>query len=847
MNLQGLFLKTWLYISQSYIHWPWLFIIFYGISYPYLEAPVFLNFLIITVLLYFRSSLFIWFGFLVISSWHYGEFHYTQAGGVWPEELKHVYLLVLYSSIFFSIKFLCPYLISYPLVQFLRRAGFTPKISPTEREALDSGSVWIEKEFFRGMPNFRKILNQPAAQFTKKEQDFLNKETEELCSICDEWETIKNKNISPSIHENIKKNNFLGMIIPEKYGGLNFSPLGHSHVIQKISSINIPVGIFVMVPNSLGPAELLLQYGTQKQKDKYLRRLATGEDLPCFGLTEPYAGSDASSIVSQGQLFKGEDGKIKIKLSWNKRWISLSSIATVLGIAFQLKDPDHLIGDQTDLGITCALIPANTPGVKRGLYHDPMGIPFYNAPIEGEDVIVDAEESIIGGLKQAGKGWKMLMECLSVGRGISLPSLSVGISQRITRGLSCYTKIRRQFGLPIAKFEGVEEALARVFGLTHLITATQNFTLSALNQGVDAAVITAITKYSTTEMARKISLDGMDIMAGAGLSLGPKNFIANIYKSLPIGITVEGANILTRSLIIYGQGALRAHPYAYEELKAIEANDFIRFDQVFWKHLYQIISSTIRLIILASFRGYTHISPFFIGRGHRYVQKIAWSSNIFSWLTNIALFVFGAKLKFKEQLTGRFADMLSYQYMATSLLWNWRAQGKSKKTWPIVKWGLDYCCYEIQKSVEGILLNFNAPLLAFPARTMIYFVLRLNSIGADPSDKLSKEVVASVLEDEEVRQSLIYNSYLPKNPNNHLNKLEACFELVKKSEKITQKIKQAIKQKQLPKKQVRLVIKEALEKAVISSQEYALIEAAEKARWDVLQVDTFSKEEYFKT
>ena len=723
--------------------------------------------------------------------------------------------------------------------------GFVPNISPTERQALDSGSVWIEKEFFKGRPNFKNLFSQPFPKITEQETSFINKETSQLCAIANEWNTFKSRKISDEVLEFIKKNKFLGMIIPKKYNGLEFSPAAHSKVIEKISSINVPVAIFTMVPNSLGPAELLLKYGTEPQKEKYLYNLAVGKEIPCFGLTEPQAGSDASSILSKGILFKGQDGKLRIKIHWNKRWISLSAIATILGVAFQLEDPDEILGKGKDVGITCALIPSETAGVKRGFYHDPMGVPFYNAPMEGENVEVLAEEAIIGGLEQAGNGWQMLMECLGVGRGISLPSLSIGTSSRIARIVSCHSSIRKQFNLPIGQFEGVEEVLARIAGLTYLMRATQNFTLSALNQGINATITTAITKYNLTEMARQVALDGMDIMAGAGISLGPKNFIASIYNSIPIAITVEGANILTRSLIIYGQGALRSHPFAYKEIKALEKNDFLAFDRVFWKHLYQIICNTVRFFILSIFRGYTHISPSYLGKGHRYIQKIAWSSIMFSWLTNIALFVFGSQLKIKEKLTGRFADLLSYQYMATAILWNWRCKGKSKTTWPAVKWSLDYCFYQIQVSVENILLNFHNPVLSFPARTLIYFLLRLNSIGAPPSDKLSKELSYNFLNNLDLREDLFGSSHLPENSEHQIRKLEDTYHLIKKCEKAVKKIRQAVKRKELPKKRTYLLLDLALQQEVISKEEHGQIKEAEEARRDVIQVDSFTESEYF--
>ncbi len=832
-------------LKKPTVYWPLFFLILFTITYPLVPTslrPWTLALPIISFF-YFHASLIFWFLLLFFYSYFYGEFYYDDLimkYNIWPEDLKHLWLFVYLSGVYIAFTILRVYFISFFIVKLLRYLGFTPKISQTEREALDAGVVWMEKEYFSGRPSFKTLFSQPFPKLTEDETTFLKNETDLLCNTSSEWEIIKNKTIPDEVEEILKNKKFFGMIIPKKYDGLAFSPLGNSRVIEKISSANLPVAIVTMVPNSLGPAELLLNYGTEEQRSKYLKNLAKGQEIPCFGLTEPQAGSDASSINSDGILFKGEDHRLKIKLNWNKRWITLSSKATLLGIAFKLKDPEHLLSNQEDLGITCALVPADTPGVKRGYHHDPMGIPFYNAPMQGHDVIVDAEETIIGGIKQVGKGWKMLMECLVVGRGISLPSLSAGTSKKVSWVVGHHARVRKQFGLPIGKFEGIEESLARIAGLTYIISANQNYTLSALNQGIHPPIITAITKYNSTEWARQVSLDGMDVMGGAGLTLGPRNMIGNLYKSLPIAITVEGANILTRTLIIYGQGSLRAHPYAYKEIKALEDNNFKSFDKVLWKHLYQIICNSVSMIILSFTRGYFHISLKYLGKEHRYIQKIAWSSALFSWLTNIILFVFGAKLKIKGHLTGRFADLLSYQYTATALIWNWQKKGRNPSEWLIVRWGLDYCFYKIQISLENILHNLNLPII----KHLLFFLLRINSIGSAPKDKISKQVVESFLEDQEFCQILTENLHIPKDSNHQMQKLKRAYDLVKQSEETIKSIKRAIKKKKLPKKRVKFVMKEALDAGVISQKEFDNLKIAEEARWEAIQVDAFTKEEY---
>ena len=471
--------------------------------------------------------------------------------------------------------------ITRPIIFAISKLGLLPKISETEKMALTSGNVWIDGELFSGKPNFKKVFSQLYPKLTSDEKNFLNNEVEELCRICDDYEVQKLRDLPEEVWEFLRKHKFFGMIIPKKFGGLEFSAYAHGCVVEKLASRSVPLAITTMVPNSLGPAELLLHYGTDDQKNHYLPRLADGRDLPCFALTEPTVGSDATSIKSNGVLFKDENGEIKIRLNFNKRYITLGAYATVIGLAFQLRDPNHLLGDKEDIGITCALIPNKTKGVRQGRRHDPLATPFVNSPLNGENVIIGLD-AIIGEKEGLGRGWKMLVECLSAGRGISLPSTSNGGSKLIVRAVGAYAGIRHQFNSAIGKFEGVEEVLARMISRTYALDAMKKYTAGAIDSGSTPAVITAIAKYHSTEMFRQNINDGMDIMGGSAIIRGPRNILANAYFSTPISITVEGANIVTRSLIHFGQGAIMCHPHVYKEIEALAEGNVKIFDREFF-------------------------------------------------------------------------------------------------------------------------------------------------------------------------------------------------------------------------------------------------------------------------
>ncbi|MGA0241932.1 MAG: acyl-CoA dehydrogenase, partial [Candidatus Marinamargulisbacteria bacterium] len=540
-----------------------------------------------------------------------------------------------------------------------------PKVSATEKAALDAGTVWMDKELFSGDPNIKKLMTQEIRSLSADEHAFLDGPVAQLCDMIDDWEIQKNQRIPDHVWEFIKDHRFLGMIIPKEYGGLGLSAIGHSVVIEKIASVSATVAITVMVPNSLGPAELLLHYGTQAQKDQYLAKLATGDEMPCFGLTEPTAGSDAGGLQSEGVIFKGDDGALNIRFQWNKRWITLSGISTVIGLAFLLKDPDQLLGGPVNYGITCALIPTHTPGVDVSRRHDPLGVPFINCPTTGTDVIMPLS-CIIGEKEGMGKGWTMLMDCLSAGRGISLPSLSVGGAQAMILATSSFGAIRQQFGMSVGQFEGIHEPLARIIGKTTLLKAARDYTCGAIDQGEKPSVISAILKLHSTEMFRDIVNDSMDILGGAGITQGPRNVTASPYKAAPIGITVEGANILTRTLIIFGQGALRCHPFAYKEVMAAEANDARAFDSAFFGHIGHILRITCRAIILTLTMGC--FAPYYGGFLSPYKRKLVWSSALFALVADVSMLYFGGALKAKQMITGRLGDMLSWMYFATATM-----------------------------------------------------------------------------------------------------------------------------------------------------------------------------------
>jgi acyl-CoA dehydrogenase len=530
-------------------------------------------------------------------------------------------------ALLFNIPWFRQTLVTRGLVKAIQAMNLLPRISETERAAIEAGNVWVEGEFFTGKPNLQRMLNEPYPPMPPEVQAFLDGPVERVCQMATDWEIYQRKDLPPEVWDYLRQERFFGMMIPQEYGGLGFSNLAYSAVMVKLASRSFTHVATVGVTNSLGPAKLLLRYGTPEQKAHYLPRLARGEEIPCFALTEPNAGSDAASLTSHGEVFRGDDGNLYLRLNWKKRYITLGAIATLLGLAFRLRDPNNLLGKGKDVGITCALVPTQTPGVVINQRHDPMGVPFYNSPTEGHDVILPIDH-IIGGVEQAGQGWKMLMQALAAGRGISFPASCTGVAKLAARVASNHSVVRQQFGLSIGRFEGIEEPLARIGGLTYVMDAVRLYTCGAVDQGEQPAVVSAIAKYNTTELARRIVNDGMDILGGSGICRGPRNLLANIYTAIPISITVEGANILTRTLMIFGQGAIRCHPYVYQEIQALSTGDIATFDHAIWHHLGAVVRNTFRTGLLSLTRGYLARSPV-NGSTARYYRKLVWASATF--------------------------------------------------------------------------------------------------------------------------------------------------------------------------------------------------------------------------
>ncbi len=724
----------------------------------------------------------------------------------------------------------------------LKALKIMPQISQTEKVALEAGSTWIDAELFSGNPNFNKILREPYPQISAKEKAFIDNQCCTVSDMLDEDKAYRDGDLPAEIWDYMKKEKFFGLIIPEKYGGLGFSALGHSQVISALAAGSLPLTISTMVPNSLGPAELLIHYGTEKQKDYYLPRLATGQEIPCFGLTEVGAGSDAGSLTSSAVVFKGEDGKLYLRMNWKKRWITLGAVATVLGLAVKLSDPEELLGKGKDLGITCILVPSDVEGVVLGLRHDPLGVPFINSPIEGKDVVVSIDQ-IIGGVEGAGKGWLMLMECLAAGRSISLPSQATGGARAINRFVGTYAQVRHQFGLPIGDFEGVDEALARIGAFTYLLEASRIFTASAVDSGIKPAVVSAIAKYNSTEISRKIINDAMDILGGSGISQGPRNVIARVYKAIPIGITVEGANILTRTMIIFGQGAIRCHPHAYDEVVAIEKNDLALFDKAFSGHVAHIVKNFSRSILLSVTRGALAKAP--EGSPMKdYYKKLAWASASFAIMSDLAMGALGGKLKFKEKLTGRFADVLSWMYLVTAALRRYEEEGRLREDEEHVHYVAQHGLSQIQEAFEGIYSNFDVPVLGKFLKYIILPWARLNSFSSLPNDRLSTAVARRSMSAGSFRDRLIEGIYYPLNGETSHAKFERAFIKLQDSKMITKKIKSAIKSKKMPKVKSDKQVAIALEHQIITKEEAEILSTAKDLAYEAVQVDSFPVSEY---
>jgi len=760
-----------------------------------------------------------------------------------------VVLLALFTitSLIFAIPSLRIKLVSRPALAMVRK--ILPPISQTEKEAIDAGSVWWDGEIFSGKPNWSKLLDAPVPGLSAEEQAFLDGPVEELCKMSDAWKINHDWNvIPPHIVDYVCNSGFLGMIIPKKYGGLELSEVAQSQVLLKLTNTGGGITYLVGVPNSLGPGELLLKYGTEEQKNYYLPRLAKGEEIPCFALTGPTAGSDATSIPDIGVVCKGKwQGKevLGMKLTFSKRYITLAPIATLIGLAFRLQDPDGLLGDTKDYGITCALIPRSTPGLDIGRRHLPIGDAFLNGPIRGEEIFVPLD-TIIGGPEMAGKGWRMLVNCLSVGRAITLPTTAVAVSKRCTIGSSAYANLRSQFGVNIAKFEGIQKPLARIAGLSYIIDAARIHTIQSIVDGEKPSVASAILKYHCTEMARQCLLDAMDIHAGKAVVKGPKNYIASMYESIPVAITVEGANILTRNLMIFGQGAIRSHPYILKEMELAQAADNTEtlnsFDKTLSAHLGFGIRNFTRSLLLGLGLPTTGSTTQKADR-ELYYRHIDRLSSVFALVADMSMLSLGARLKFKESLSARLGDLLSTLFLASMVLKHHKDNDYANDEWPIVKWSLDHLLSEYQIAFDELMTNYPNRALA---RLIKVAAFPLGRRFKAPIDKLEKEVVEVISQDTSARQRLTRGPYMGEGENNPLAEVNQIFLESLELKPLQQTMRDAIKAGKLPKLVGKALIDAALKENIINKQEAKSLYDFQSRLMSIIHVDEFDESELIR-
>ena len=716
-----------------------------------------------------------------------------------------------------------------------------PEMSRTEKEAIEAGTTWWEADLFAGNPDWKKLHAIPVSTLSAEEQAFLDGPVEEVCRMVNDWEvTHERADLSPEVWQYLKDNKFFAMIIKKKYGGLEFSAYAQSCVLQKLCGASAVLASTVGVPNSLGPGELLQHYGTDEQKDYYLPRLAVGKEIPCFALTSPEAGSDAGSIPDFGIVCRGEwEGKevLGMRLTWNKRYITLAPIATVLGLAFKLRDPEHLLGDEEELGITCALIPTHIKGVEIGRRHFPLNVPFQNGPTRGKDVFVPLD-FIIGGPAMAGQGWRMLVECLSVGRGITLPSNSTGGVKMLALASGAYSRIRRQFKLPIGKMEGIEEPLARLGGNAYIMGAASNLTVTGIDLGEKPSVISAIVKYHLTDRAQKCIIDAMDIHGGKAICMGPNNYLARGYQGAPIAVTVEGANILTRSMIIYGQGAIRCHPYVLPEMLAASHPDQEQalkdFDKAMFSHVGFAISNLVRSFWLGLTGARFAAAPFKDQTKGYYQQLSRLSANL-AFLSDMAMGTLGGELKRKERVSARLGDVLSQLYLASSALKRYHDEGRQHADLPLLHWALQDALFKAQEAIDELLRNFPNRWIGLALRVI---VLPLGRDLKRPSDKLDSQVARLLQTPSETRSRLAQGQYLTREEGNPFGLLEQALDDVLSAEPLFEKVCKADSIKR-PFMQLDKVAEIGLAQGVLNQTEADLLRRAEESRLRTINVDDF--------
>ena len=740
-------------------------------------------------------------------------------------------------------------LISRPLLRIFRKV--MPPMSQTEREGLEAGTVGWDGELFSGRPAWPQLLAIARTKLTPEEQHFLEHDVETLCAMVSDWETTNvYRDLPPHVWQYIKEHGFLGMIIPKAYGGLGFSAYAHSQVINKLSTRSGTVAVTVLVPNSLGPGELLLNYGTDEQKRRYLPRLARGLEIPCFALTSPEAGSDAASIPDWGVVCFGEhDGKrvLGLSVTWDKRYITLGPVATLLGLAFRAYDPEHLVGEREDLGITCALIPTSHPGVAIGRRHMPLNAVFQNGPNSGNDVFIPMDW-VIGGAPMLGKGWRMLMECLAAGRGISLPSSNTGMAKLAVRTTGAYARVRTQFKTPIGRFEGIEEALTRMGANLYMMDATRTLTAAMVDRGEKPAVLSGISKLHITERNREVINDAMDIAGGKGICMGPSNFLGAAYMQMPVSITVEGANILTRSLIVFGQGAIRCHPYVLREMAALGEADARKalcdFDAALAGHLRFAIGNALRAFGAALTGSHFIRAPRVVApETRRYYQQLTRFSAVLAFLSDVSMGTLGGALKRKEKLSARLGDVLSLLYLCSATLWRFEQEGRQAADAPLMHWAIWDAMFKAQNAIEGVISNFPNRAIAAVMRWVVFPLGRPYEV---PSDRLGQHVARLLIEPSATRDRLTAGMFIG-DPDEPVGLLERALALTVAAEPIERKVRSAVRSRRIganpaPGEGAAEIALQAVAAGIISEAEAAILASQRDLAARVVRVDDFAQD-----
>ncbi|HUO87451.1 MAG TPA: acyl-CoA dehydrogenase [Thermoanaerobaculia bacterium] len=717
------------------------------------------------------------------------------------------------------------------------RRGLLPRLSATERQALAAGTVWVDGDLFSGRPDLARLAAEPYPQLAAAERAFLDGPLDEVCRMVDPWRLAENGELPPEVWDFLRHHRFFGLALPPEHGGLGFSALGLSSVVAKLASRSLALSVVVLIPNSVGPGELLLTHGTEEQRRRWLPRLARGEEIPCFALTETEAGSDAAALSSRGVVFRGDDGEPAIRLDWDKRYITLAPIATLLGLAVRLEDPENLLGRGREPGITLLLVEHDRPGVEVGRHHDPMGLPFPNGPTRGRGVIVGVE-AIVGGAAGAGAGWRMLMEALSAGRAISLPAQAVGGAKAAARVAGAYAAVREQFGRPIGQLEGIEEPLARIAGRLYAMDAARVLTCGAVDAGHRPAVISALVKLRQTELARQITADAADVLAGAALMRGPSNPLGDAWAAVPIGITVEGANILTRTLIVFGQGAVRSHPWLGRAMAAAEARDGRRLVRTALGFAGSLVANLGRSALLSVTGGRLARAPV-RGATARYWRRLAWASATFAVLADLALIGSGPGLKRRQKLSGRYTDALAGMFFTLAALRRFEAEGRQEADLPLVAWAAEEGLAEVQRAFEGILAELDTPLVGWWLRGPESWWLRLARIGRPPSDELGRRAAAVLLTRGAARDRLTADLFLAEDTADPRRRLEDAMAAAEAALPARRAIDRAVRDGRLAAATPDELVASAHDAGVIDAAQRAAILAAAAARAGVVAVDDF--------